>query len=291
MHYPLRATFRHALHGFNEDELFTHAAAIAYYSALSMAPLIILTLWLLTLMGAHWQTQLDRAMTAMMGSEASQAIAMVISNAKSRPKMGHIAGVVGVVLTLFSASAVFAQLQGSLNRIWHVQEVPNAVISSWLKARARAFGLVIGIAFLLIVSFAVSALIHLMIPYDTLAWSIVEYVVSLFVFVVAFGGMYRVLPDTDIDWSEAAWGALLTTVLFILGKFAIEFYIAHARIGGAYGPAGAVVVMLTWVYYAAFVVLLGAELTHGLAMARHKPDGARRSGGAIKSHDDGMPSR
>jgi membrane protein len=90
--------------------------------------------------------------------------------------------------------------------------------------------------------------------------------------VVAFGAMYRVLPDTHIDWSDATWGALLTTVLFILGKFAIEVYIAHVSVGGAYGSAGAVVVMLTWVYYASFVVLLGAELTHGLSMAREHPD-------------------
>jgi membrane protein len=102
-----------------------------------------------------------------------------------------------------------------------------------------------------------------------------EYVISLLVFVVAFGAMYRVLPDTQIAWADAAWGALLTTVLFILGKFAIELYIGHVSIGGAYGPAGALVVMLTWVYYASFVVLLGAELTHGLAMAREGP--VRRS--------------
>lgn len=267
----LRATFRNAIAGFSEDELFTHAAAIAYYSALSMAPLIVLTLWMLSLLRPQWQAQMDHALTAMMGDRAAQAVVLIVNNAKSRPALGNVAGILGLIVTLFSASAVFAQLQSSLNRIWRVEESPNNAIGIWLKARARAFALVIGIAFLLIISFAVSALIHLMIPYNTIAWSIVEYVVSMAVFVVAFGAMYRVLPDTEIAWSDATWGGLLTTVLFILGKFAIEFYIAHVSIGGAYGPAGAVVVMLTWVYYAAFVVLLGAELTHGLAMARERP--------------------
>lgn len=264
----IRATVRHAIAGFDEDELFTHAAAIAYYSALSMAPLIVLILWLLSLLRPQWQSQLQTVLPSFMGDEAAKAIVLVIDNAKTRPTLGNIAGILSVAVTLFSASAVFAQLQGALNRIWRVRDVSRNVIGIWLKARARAFALVIGIAFLLIISFAVSALIHLMIPYGSTAWSIVEYILSLAVFVVAFGAMYRVLPDTDITWWDAAWGALLTTVLFILGKFAIEFYIGHASVGGAYGPAGAVVVMLTWVYYASFVVLMGAELTHGLAVAR-----------------------
>ncbi|RUL77730.1 YihY/virulence factor BrkB family protein [Dyella choica] len=264
----LRATIRHAFTGLGEHELFTHAAAIAYYSALSMAPLIVLTLWMLSLLRPEWQLQLNQALTEMMGDKAAQAVILVVDNARSRPTLGNVAGVLGLTVTLFSASAVFTQLQGSLNLIWHVQKPSRNAIGLWLKARARAFALVIGIAFLLIVSFAASALIHLMIPYGSPAWSIVEYAVSLLVFVLAFGAMYRVLPDAQIDWSDAAWGALLTTLLFILGKFAIELYIGHVSIGGAYGPAGALVVMLTWVYYASFVVLLGAELTHGLAMAK-----------------------
>ena len=273
----LRKTVRNAIDGFNEDELFTHAAAIAYYSALSMAPLIVLTVWLLSLLRAQWQMQLNHALTEMMGDKAAQAVIMIVENAKSRPKLGNIAGLLGIAVTLFSTSAVFAQLQGSLNRIWRVQEPSRNVIGIWLKARARAFALVIGIAFLLIISFAVSALIHVMIPYGSLAWSILEYVISLLVFVVAFGAMYRVLPDTQIDWTDATWGALLTTVLFILGKFAIELYIGHVTIGGAYGSAGTIVVMLTWVYYASFVVLLGAELTHGLAVAREHASKAAKS--------------
>jgi len=278
MRVALRPALRNAVNGLYEDELFTHAAAIAYYSALSMAPLVVLTLWLLSLLRAQWQEQLNQALTNLMGDQAAQAVILIVENAKSRPTLGNVAGVLGLVVTLFSASAVFAQLQGSLNRIWRVEDVAQqSAIGIWLKARARAFALVIGIAFLLIISFAVSALIHLMIPYGSLAWSIVEYVVSMAVFVVAFGAMYRVLPDTEIAWSDAAWGALVTTLLFILGKFAIELYIGHVSIGGAYGPAGALVVMLTWVYYASFVVLLGAELTHGLALSRERP--ATRRGG------------
>jgi membrane protein len=96
----------------------------------------------------------------------------------------------------------------------------------------------------------------------------VEYAISAAVFFIAFGAMYRILPDAYIHWQDAARGGLLTTLLFLAGKYAIGVYIDHARIGGAYGPAGAIVVLLTWVYYASIIVLLGAELTHGLAAAR-----------------------
>lgn len=268
MRLSLRSTFRYAIAGLGDDELSTHAAAIAFYSALSIAPLVLLVLWTLSLLGPHWQDQLDGALSEMMGDKAAATIILVVNSAKSRPELGNIAGLLGIGVTLFSASAVFAQLQASLNRIWHIRGTGHAVISSWLKARARAFGLLIGIAFLSIVSFIASALIHLLIAGNTTVWSATEYTVSLAIFITAFAAMYRILPDREIAWRDAFWGGLLTTLLFILGKYAIEVYIQHASIGGAYGPAGGLVVMLTWVYYASFVVLLGAELTHGVAQAR-----------------------
>ena len=135
-------------------------------------------------------------------------------------------------------------------------------------ARARAIGLLVGITFLLIVSFVVSTLIRIFVPMDSWIWNVAEWVISLLVFIAAFGAMYRVLPDARIAWVDAWRGALLTTVLFIAGKYAIDLYIQHAGVGGAYGPAGALVVLLTWVYYASIIVLMGAELTHGLSIAR-----------------------
>jgi membrane protein len=192
----------------------------------------------------------------------------VLQNAKSRPTLGNVAGVVGLLITLFSASVVFAQLQGALNVIWDVQARPGKAITAWLWARARAIALLVGVTFLLIVSFVVSTLIRFFVPTDSWIWSIAEQVISLLVFIAAFGAMYRVLPDARIAWADAWRGALLTTVLFIAGKYAIDLYIRHASVGGAYGPAGALVVLLTWVYYASTIVLMGAELTHGLSAAR-----------------------
>jgi membrane protein len=268
---PFAVALRKAISGVADDALLTRAAAIAFYSALSFAPLIVLLLWVLAALRPQWQGQLTGGLVSMLGEKAAGAITLVLQNAESQPRLGNIAGIVGLGISLFSASVVFAQLQQSLNAIWNVEARPGKAITAWLWARARAISLLVGITFLLIVSFVVSTAIHLFVPADSLAWSIAEKLISLLVFIAAFGAMYRVLPDADIAWADAWRGALLTTMLFIAGKYVIDLYIQHASVGGAYGPAGALVVLLTWVYYAATIVLVGAELTHGLSLARGEP--------------------
>ena len=264
----LVVALRKTISGVGEDALLTRAAAIAYYSALSFAPLIVLLLWLLAALRPEWQQQLTAGLAGILGEKAAGAITLVVQNAKSTPTLGNVAGIVGLLITVFGASAVFAQLQHALNVIWDIQAKPGKAVTAWLWARARAIGLLVGITFLLIVSFVVSTLIRIFVPMDSWIWNVAERVISLLVFIAAFGAMYRVLPDARIAWMDAWRGALLTTVLFIAGKYAIDLYIRHASVGGAYGPAGALVVLLTWVYYASTIVLMGAELTHGLSSAR-----------------------
>ena len=263
-------TFHIAIEGFSDDELMTRASALAFWSALSFAPILVLTLWSLSVLQPSSQDQLVAMLAGVVGKEGASAVKLVMDNAKQQPRLGNILGLIGIGVTVFSASTVFAQLQSTLNRIFGLQikaGTREAVIS-WLSMRARAVGLLVGIFFLLIVSFVVTAIIQALLPGETLAWQLIEIVVSLVVFVLAFGAMYKVLPDASIPWKDAARGAVLTAVLFVAGQFAIGLYLDRAKIGGAYGPAGAMVVLLTWMYYASVIVLLGAELTHGLAVAR-----------------------
>ncbi len=259
---------RKAFSGVGDDALLTRAAAVAFYSALSFAPLIVLLLWVLAALRPEWQGQLTDGLAGIVGEKAAGAISLVLQNAKSTPTLGNIAGVAGLAITLFSASAVFSQLQSALNAIWDIRAKPGKALTAWLWARARAIALLVGMTFLLIVSFVASTAIRLFVPVDSLIWNGAEWVISLLVFIAAFGGMYRVLPDAHIPWADAWRGALLTTLLFIAGKYAIDVYIRHASVGSAYGPAGALVVLLIWVYYASTIVLIGAELTHGLTLAR-----------------------
>jgi len=261
-------TLRHAIRGVKNDALAGQAAAMAFYSALSLAPLIVLALWGLSLVQPQWQAQLADELTGVMGSQAAAIVVMIVDNARAHPRLGGWAGMLGLGITFFSASAVFAQLQDALDRIWNISSQEHSTIYAWVHDRLRSLSLALGLTVLLIVSLATNALISLLVPQHTQAWAAIEYLASLLLFLAAFGAIYRVLPNAAIPWLDALWGALLTTSLFILGKYAIGIYLAHVRIGGAYGPAGGLVVMLTWSYYVSFVVLLGAELTHGLAMAR-----------------------
>jgi len=267
----IKRTVVSAVDGFSDDELMTRAAALSFYAALSFAPLLLLLVWIVSMLHPEWQSELSEALAGVVGTRAAEALDAVIASAKSHPKLGDIAGIIGIGVTLFGASAVFAQLQGTLDRVWRVKPKPGAAVSAWLRARARAFALLGGIAFMMIVSFLVSAAIQTLVRGDGTTWQIVEYAISVIVFVAAFATMYKVLPDAVIDWSEAIIGAVLTTALFLLGKYGIGLYIQYSDVGGAYGPAGAFIVLLTWTYYSSIIVLLGAELTRGVADARGKP--------------------
>lgn len=259
---------RKVFSGFWDDELFTRAAALAFYSAFSFAPVLVLVLWALSAVRPSLESQLVDTMAAVVGSQGAAAARLVIDSAKDRPQLGHLVGLIGLGITLFSASAVFAQMQSTLNRVWEISPDPDRPLTGWLMARAKAVGVLIGVAFLGIVSFTATALISLLIPSGTVWWLILENVTASLVLTLAFGAMYRFLPDDWIPWRDAIRGGVLTTLLFMAGKFLIALYIERSKIGGAYGPASAIVVLLMWVYYASLIVLMGAELTHGLAQAR-----------------------
>ncbi|MDR3429856.1 YihY/virulence factor BrkB family protein [Silvimonas sp.] len=257
--------------GFFDDELMTRAAALAFYSALSFAPLLVLLLWVVASLSPDYQTQLIDGLNRMVGPKAADAVQLVIRNASSRPSVGNLAGIIGLTITLIAASAVFAQLQGAINRVWGLRSRPGQAVIGWLRSRMNAVGLLLAVAFLLVISFSASTLIGLFVPGHTVAWQVVEASVSTTIFVFVFAAIFKVLPDAIIAWRDALAGAVLTDLLFILGKIGISLYIQNSDVGGAYGPAGSVVVLLVWVYYSALILLLGAELTEAVAEARGAP--------------------
>jgi membrane protein len=260
--------------GFSDDELMTRAAALAFYSALSFAPLLVLLLWVVASLRPEWQNQLVDGLNGLVGARASDAVKLVIENAKQRPSVGSMAGLIGLGVTLIGASAVFAQLQGALNRVWSLQPRPGPTshaILGWLRARLHALGLLLSLAFLLVISFSASALIAVFVRGGTTGWQALEMIISFGVFILIFGAIYKVLPDAIIEWRDAVIGASLTALLFVVGKYAIGIYLARSNVGGPYGPAGGVVVLLVWVYYSALILLLGAELTEAVAEARGTP--------------------
>lgn len=272
----VKRALHNTIHGFTDDELLTRAAALAFYSALSFAPLMVLLLWLVASLAPTMQTRLLETLFELTGPQAAESAELVIRNAESRPRIGNVAGLISLAVTLFGATAVFAQLQRALNRVWHLRPRPGRALFGWLLSRLHALGLLLTLAFLLIVSFAGSALIAMFVPGNTWLWRGVEALTSLLVFTLVFAGIFKVLPDAVIAWRDTLIGALLTAFLFAIGKLGIGVYLDHSSVGGAYGPAGAVIVLLVWVYYAAIILLLGAELTQGVAEARGRRIRPRR---------------
>jgi membrane protein len=272
MNRRLVLVFRSVVSGVSDHELLTRAAALAFYTAFSFAPVLLLLFWLFSIIQPDWDQQLVTTLSGIMGSQASTVAELVIQTAQTNPRLRHLYGGIGLVITAFSGLAVFTQMQQSLNHVWNVRPVPKKAIAGWLLARARAFALLIGIAFLMIVSFSATAIVDVLIPSGSTGWKVMEEVVGALLLIVAFGAMYRILPDASIAWIDAANGALLTTLLFMAGKFVISLYVAHSSVSGIYGPASALMLLLVWAYYASTIVLIGAELTHGLSASRGHPE-------------------
>ena len=258
------------LNNFNRHQVLTLSAALAFYTALSLAPLLLITLSVVGLLGGKSQLHLLEQIRSVLGDPASAAVTTVIDNAQQRPHLGSFAGIAGIVILLFSASSVFAQLQFSLNTIWDCQTQTSA--SWWVLIRRRllSIGMVISFGFLALVSLLVSAVLSYVLTNDGEIWQIVNLMVTLLVFTIAFAMIFKFLPDANIPWKDSLYGGLTTAVLFALGKSVIGIYLGHSAIGSAYGAAGSLIVLLAWVYYSAIIVFTGAEITNVTTNRGHK---------------------
>jgi membrane protein len=258
-----------------KDNCLRLAASLAYYTALSLAPLILLIVGVVGLVLDRQQVaqQLTTQLESLMGPAGRELITSIL--ATTSPQGGTIATVVGLITLFIGATAVFGELQSTMNLIWEVQPAPTSGVWSgiwaWLRARVFSLAIVFALAFLLLVSLVISAalasaaaLFHG--PEQAVLSRILEIAVSLLVLTSVFTLLYKYVPDAEIRWQDAWPGGLLTAVLFTLGKTAIGFYLGRASVGSAYGAAGSMVVLLVWVYYSALIMFFGAEFTHAWAV-------------------------
>lgn len=262
---------------FNEHDILTLSAALAFYTALSLAPLLLITLSVVGLLGENSQAQLLGEIQAVLGNQASIAIATIIDSAHNRPKVGDLAGLVGGLILIFSASSVFAQLRFSLNKIWEIEGKRHLAIARVIRQRLLSMGMVISLGFLALVSLLVSAVLSSVLTKQGQMWEAVNLVVTLLVFSALFASIFKFLPDIRIPWRDAFYGGLVTAILFAVGKSVIGIYLGRSAIGSAYGAAGSLIVLLAWVYYSSIIVFMGAEITHVLA--------ARNPGSATARED------
>ncbi len=256
-----------------EDDASQLAAALSYYTAVSVAPLLVLIVVIVGLfLGEELaESQLLTQLRGAIGPEGALFLQTALENA-DQPTLASIAGILSSLTLLWSATNVFGQLQNSLNTIWDVEKKSSGGLWNTIRTRFLSFTLVLGIAFLLLVSLVISAALTTFIEWGNgilpgmdWLWQVVNLVVSFGVVVLLFAAIYKVLPDVQIAWRTVWLGATVTALLFTLGKFILSWYLANA--GSTYGAIGSLVVFLLWVYYSAQILFFGAEFTQ--VYARH----------------------
>jgi membrane protein len=268
-----------ALLGDTVAEWFKHrvtrlSASLAFYSILSLAPLLVVVIAVAGLLFGQEaaQGQIVSQIQGLVGRDSAVAIQAMIENAR-QPGAGTLAAILGFLMLFFSATTVVAELRDALNTIWEVPVSEAAGLASLLSIlRERFFSLtlVLGIGFLLLISLVVNAWISALGSYfegsfREISLQIVNSVLSLVVITGLFAIIYKAMPDVDLEWRDVFLGAVVTAVLFTAGKFAIGLYIGKSGLASAYGAAGSLVIVLLWVYYSALIFFFGAEFTQVFA--------------------------
>lgn len=249
-------------------------AALAYYTVLSLAPMVILVVAACGYFfgGQAVRAQLYWQISQTTGQQSAAVVESLLTGIQRSANTGS-ASLIGAVVLLIGASGVFVELRDALNYIWDTPPSTGSSVLLFIRDRFFSFAMVLFVGFLLALSLAASALAHLFVggtgfrlpsPVLIAGNFIVAFIVKAFLFAL----VYRVIPEVRISWKEVAVGATVTTVLFEAGAFLIGFYLGKAGIGSAYGAAGSLVALLVWVYYSAQVFLYGAELTHVYAVSR-----------------------
>jgi len=254
-----------------DDYAPSMGAAIAFYTVFSLAPLVIIVL---AVAGFFWgqeavQGQLMGQIGGLLGQDGAQAIEGVVSSSAQEKDQGIIATISSVIVLAVGATTVFAELQSALDRIWEVPaSEKKSGIWNMIRSRLLSFGLVLSLAFLLLVSLVVSTALAalgswvggLMPGWETVL-QILNLVVSFAILTVLFAMIFKFMPQVHVAWRDVWVGALLTALLFVIGKYLIGLYVGKSSVASSYAAAGSLVIVLLWVYYAAQVFLLGAEFT------------------------------
>jgi membrane protein len=256
--------------GFIDDKLMKLSAALSYYMVFSMGPLMLIIITLCSLFFGRdaVQGRIYAQLEGFIGQDTAAQLQSIIQHAAISGK-GTFATILGIVLLVVGASSVFAEMQESINIIWGVKPKPKSGWKAFLKNRLLSFSIIVSLSFLLLVSLGFSALVeifgnHLKSIFPGLSVIIIyliNLILTLSITLLIFAVIFRVLPDANIRWKDVTIGALATTLLFLLGKFGISFYISKSNIGSTYGAAGSLIVLLLWVYYSAMILYFGAEFT------------------------------
>jgi membrane protein len=283
---------KEAVSDFMEDGCMRMAAALSYYTVFALPPLLILILMIVGFFfdPATVQEALRTQFGGLVGAEGAEQIATIIQEANRPDTGGPLAAILGIGALILGATGAFVELQAALNRAWDVEPDPEAGgIWSFITKRLLSFGMVLALAFLLLVSLALSAMLAAfggalaaLLPggASDVLLQILNLVVSFVVISLLFAAMFKLLPDAKVAWRDVWVGAMVTALLFVVGKFLIGLYLGRSDPGSAFGAAGSLAILLVWIYYSALIVFLGAEFTQ--VWAEHRGTGVEPEKGAVR---------
>jgi membrane protein len=265
---------KNTIQSFNADNALHFSAALSYYTIFSLPPILIIVIALAGIVFGKESVshQVYDQISSLVGPlGASQVKEMVEKTGATH--IGFAAKLVGLITLVLSATGVFVSLQDTLNIIWGVKAKPKSSVLKLLRDRILSFAMVITISFLLLVSLVIHALIvafsswinHYFESITVLFIQILNFTLSLIVITFLFALIFKVLPDVKIQWKDVRIGAFVTAVLFSIGKFLIGFYLGHTNVASAYGAAGTIIIILTWVFYSSILLFFGAEFTQAYA--------------------------
>jgi membrane protein len=276
---------------FIDDDCMDSAAALSYYTIFSLPAVLVLLLMLLSAVmnASDVRGGLEGRLESAMGPTAGEQVRTIIQQAEHKPQHGFLPTVLGIAGLLFGATGALGQLQKTLNRTWNVEPDPSqGGIKNFLTKRLFSFGMILMIAFFLLISLILSAALtglggrldgFLPAGISGALLEGVNSLVSFAVITVLFATMFKVMPDAKISWRSVWVGAVVTAVLFVVGKFAIGLYLGKSNPGQAYGAAGSLAVLLLWIYYSSLILLFGAEFTE--TWAKRRGEGIEPEPGAV----------
>lgn len=252
---------------FNMGQTSTFAASLAYYTALSLAPLLILSIAITSKLPGKLQENFITQIHGFIGPEAAEGFELVLQNARERSDLASASGVFGILTLLFSASLIFGELKSALNYILfkenhEIKKGTNLeIILLFLKSKFLQIGLALSFILIMIVSLTISSIISAPFSGYKEIYRFLNIGISFLFYVGTFSLLFRYLPDKKILWRHSLCGGFITALLFVLGKELIGFYLGNSAIGSAYGAAGSLIVLLVWVYYTSLITFVGAHVS------------------------------
>ena len=253
-----------------EDGAMRLSSSLAYYAVFSLGPLLVIVISIAGLVFGEEAArgQIAQQISALAGARAGEAIQAAVQASASEKTTGVLATIIGLVVLLFGASTVFAELKYALNTIWGVAVKPGRAFFTLVHDRFLSFSIVLAIGFLLLVSLVLSAVLaalgkymSALLPLPAAVWQACDFLVSFAVISALFAMIFKMLPNVLIGWRDVRIGAVGTALLFTIGKFLIGLYLGKSAVASAYGAAGSLVIIVVWVYYSAQILLFGAEFT------------------------------